>query len=160
MTFLEQCEQLGVKRSTAQAYRKAHPELTEEQILEYYRNKESSISFTEKCRRAGVNYNAANNFKLRNPNLTDEQIIEMISNQEPNDEPSLRSLCIKLGADYGNYNTYRYNHRDLTPLQALMYYSGKCYINWLGELVEVENYLIIHQDLMETLFVEDYRTMK
>ena len=34
--------------------------------------------------------------------------------------------------------TYRYNHRDLTPLQALMYYSGKCYINWLGELVILE----------------------
>ena len=57
MTFLEQCEQLGIKRGTAQAYRKAHPELTEEQILEYYRDKEYNTSFTEKCRRASGNYN-------------------------------------------------------------------------------------------------------
>ena len=72
MTFKEKCIQANIEYKRAYSYKYKHPELTEEQVLNYYL---TSVSFAEKCRQAGIGYRMASDYKKRHKDLTEEQVI-------------------------------------------------------------------------------------
>ena len=71
-TFKDKCSQLGISLSAAYKYKFKHPELTDEQVLEYYLNRET---FSSKCNRFEINYIKAHRYKSKHPELTEEQVI-------------------------------------------------------------------------------------
>lgn len=89
MTFKQNCLQANINYNRAYNYKYKHPELTEEQVINYYL---TSVSFAEKCRQAGIEYRRAIEYKRRHPELNEEQAIEEYSKSK--DKPSIRSLRI------------------------------------------------------------------
>lgn len=74
MTFKDKCEQLQISYSYAIKCRRAHLELTDEQIIEYYLTKEKE-TFKDRCDKAKIDYANASSYRQKHPELTDEQVI-------------------------------------------------------------------------------------
>jgi len=74
MTFKAFCTLNNINYETARKYRYRHPELSSEQILEFY-NQPQEQSFSDLCKKLNINYKKAYSFKQRHPELTDEQVI-------------------------------------------------------------------------------------
>ena len=72
MTFKQKCLQANINYNRAYNYKYKHPELTEEQVINYYL---TSVSFAEKCRQADIEYRRAIEYKRRHPELNEEQVI-------------------------------------------------------------------------------------
>ena len=57
-------------------YKRLHPELTDEQIIERYKHLDKEeLAFSKKCRKFKVNYDNALYYRKSHPELTDEQVI-------------------------------------------------------------------------------------
>ena len=54
-SFTDKCKKANISYNTALSYRRDHPELTYEQIFEYYLHKDKE-PLTKKCERLGLNY--------------------------------------------------------------------------------------------------------
>ena len=74
MTFKEFCATNDINYEAARKYKYRHPELNNEQILEFY-NQPQEQDFSDLCKKFNVNYKKAYSFKQRHPELTDEQAI-------------------------------------------------------------------------------------
>ena len=74
MTFKEFCVTNDINYEAARKYKYRHPELSNEQILEFY-NQSQEPSFSDLCKKVDVNYKKAYRFKQHHPELTDEQVI-------------------------------------------------------------------------------------
>ena len=72
-SFRSKCLSANINYNTAKSYKLRHKKLTDEQVIEYYKNK--SISFAEKCRQANIDYNKAKAYRYQHPELTDNQVI-------------------------------------------------------------------------------------
>lgn len=64
----------NINYETARKYKYRHPELSNEQILEFYNQPQKSC-FSDLCKKANVNYRLASNYKIKHPELTNEEII-------------------------------------------------------------------------------------
>lgn len=73
LTLSDLCKKSGLDFNKVNTFKHRHPELTEEQIIEYYKNK--PISLKEKGRLANVNYNTISSYKQTHPEITDNQVI-------------------------------------------------------------------------------------
>lgn len=79
MTFKEKCSRANIRYNAAMAYKRRHPELTDEQVINYYKSKIYSYkSSVEKCRQAGISHSSYEQYRRRYPKLTDEQVINRI----------------------------------------------------------------------------------
>ena len=81
-TFKHKCLEIGLEYNTVKGYRRLHPELTDEQVLDYYIQKYSikstknkKLGFKDKCNKLNINYHAACDYRRKHPELTDEQVI-------------------------------------------------------------------------------------
>ena len=74
MTFKEFCITNEINYETARKYKYRHPELSNEQILEFY-NHPQKQRFSDLCKKANVDYNKAYGYKRSHPELTDVQVI-------------------------------------------------------------------------------------
>lgn len=74
VSFRQMCIENSINYSTAYRYRSEHPELTDEQIIEYYKQPKP-LTFKQKCIYSEINHNTANSYRHRHPELTDEQVI-------------------------------------------------------------------------------------
>ena len=72
-SFRSKCLSANINYNTAKSYKLRHKKLTDEQIIEYYKNK--PISLKEKGRLANVNYNTISSYKQTHPELTDNEVI-------------------------------------------------------------------------------------
>lgn len=78
VTFKQKCIENNINYNTAKGYKLRHSELTNDQIIEYY--KQSKInqrtkSFRQMCIENDVNYKVAINYRSKHPELTDEQVV-------------------------------------------------------------------------------------
>jgi hypothetical protein len=72
--FKQQCEEVGISYSTALNYRKKHPELINEQVIQYLLTQKEK-PFRQKCLAAGINYNNAIEYRKKHPKLTDNEVL-------------------------------------------------------------------------------------
>lgn len=72
-SFRKKCINANINYNTAKSYKLKHKELTDEQVIQYYKYK--SIPFTEKCRHANIDYTKAKAYKYSYPERTDNQVI-------------------------------------------------------------------------------------
>lgn len=72
-SFRSKCLSANINYNTAKSYKLRHKKLTDEQVIEYYKNK--SISFAEKCKQARINYPTSNSYRRKHPELTDNEVI-------------------------------------------------------------------------------------
>ena len=82
ITFKYKCEQEGLDYNTVKGYKRLHPELTDEQVINYYKKKyidnstkDKKLGLKKKCIEANVNYQQVWNCKKKHPELTEDQII-------------------------------------------------------------------------------------
>ena len=73
VSLRQKCIKCNVDYEKARKYKYRHPELTDEQVINYYMQKEKS--FRQKCIDYNVNYNTAKTFRKNHPELSDEQVI-------------------------------------------------------------------------------------
>lgn len=71
---MQKCINHGISYSKASSYRYTHPELTDNQIIEYYKQKHQ-VAFAQKCIENGIETKRAYGYKYIHPELTDNQII-------------------------------------------------------------------------------------
>ena len=131
-SFKDKCKKANISYNNAITYRRNHPELTEEEVIQYYLAKEQS--FIDKCKKANINYENANQFKHRHPELTDEQVIQYYLTQK---EESFSQKCKKANVNYNTARVYKNSHPELTDEQVIIYYRPDLYINIFGELVGI-----------------------
>lgn len=134
-TFSNLCKIHGIDYNRARAYKFKHPELSEEESIEHYKETmKKHISLRQKCKEAEVNYKSAYAYKKKHPELTDEQVIEHFKLYVKIRYDKLITYCKKLGLDYDKaYNYMKYH--NATEEEAIIHYRPECYINWLGELI-------------------------
>lgn len=118
-TFKEKCKQAKINESLAGPYKRRHPELTDEQVIELYKN--GFITFRGKCRLANVNITAAESYKQSHPELTDEQVIEYIKNRLTFREKCRQANIVNITAA----EAYKHLHPELTEEQIIDYYVSK-----------------------------------
>lgn len=133
-TFKDKCIDAGITNTqAAQSYRQSHPELTDEQVIEYYMSYKEK-SFSQKCIDAGINpktgQSAKDSARKKGITLTDEEIIASIANRT-----KFIEVCKKLGLNIASCSSYKALHTELTDEQIIIHYRPDCWINWLGELV-------------------------
>lgn len=63
--FKNKCKENNINYSKAIQYRQSHPELTDEQVIEYYKNKVYAESIAEVCRKYNVNANSVVTYMSR-----------------------------------------------------------------------------------------------
>ena len=73
-SFKDKCKKANISYNTALIYRIDHPELTDEQVIQYYLTPKEQ-SFADKCKKANINYHTAFEYRRNHPELTDEQVI-------------------------------------------------------------------------------------
>jgi hypothetical protein len=116
-SFSDSCRQLSIEPRIALKYRSKHPELSDEQIINYYLSKRQGLALK---------------YRSKHPELSDEQIINYyLSKRE-----SFTSLCNKFEIDYSNAENYRWKHPELSDEQVIIHYRPDLIINIFGEIVE------------------------
>lgn len=75
MTFKQICDENNIDYQRARNYKNTHKELSVEEVIEYYRNKEKS--FKERCKESGISYSNANGYRNRHPEKSLDEIISM-----------------------------------------------------------------------------------
>ena len=75
MTFKQICDENNIDYQRARNYKNTHKELSVEEVIEYYRNKEKS--FKERCKESGISYSKANGYRNRHPEKSLDEIISM-----------------------------------------------------------------------------------
>lgn len=136
-SFVYLCNQYNINPSTAYSYRRRHPELTNEQVIEYYLTPKA-IPFKQLCIQYGVDWVEARDYKRRhnNKNLTNEQIIHYLLNTHKHTKKGAFSkLCKKYNIDYDKAKAYKKNNKDLTIMQVIQHFTPNSYINSQGELI-------------------------
>ena len=79
ISIKERCDRLELCYANVISYKRDHPELTYEQIFEYYLHKDKE-PLTKKCERLGLNYEQVRGFKKIHKELSIEQVIELFIN--------------------------------------------------------------------------------
>lgn len=79
ISIKERCNRLELRYANVISYKRDHPELTYEQIFEYYLHKDKE-PLTKKCERLGLNYEQVRGFKKIHKELSIEQVIELFIN--------------------------------------------------------------------------------
>ena len=69
------CKRLGISFRAVMGYKKEHPELDYDTIIEKYLQPKE-LTFTEKCVIAGIHAGSATSYRAKHPELTDEQVIQ------------------------------------------------------------------------------------
>lgn len=138
-TFKTKCEQLGLDYNMVKGYKRLHPELTDEQIIEYYiqkystsKNKDKKLGLKDTCRKLNINYQSLWRYKQRHPGQTNEQLIQYFLQPK---QKSFKEKCKQANIDYERARGYKKIHPELTEEQVIIYYKPECYINCLGKLV-------------------------
>lgn len=75
--FTEKCRQAGINHGNAKAYKLAHPELTDEQVIEMISNQETNgePSLRSLCIKLGVDYGNYNTYRYNHRDLTPLQAL-------------------------------------------------------------------------------------
>ena len=134
--FYNEIDKLGIKRSTASKYCLDHPELTCEQVLNYYRNR--GKSFKAKCKEYNIKYDKASSFRRYHKELTDEQVIGYYLDKEKElNKITFKQKCEDAGVDYKKACAYKMSHKDLTDEQIInIYIKYGDNINRMGSFIE------------------------
>ena len=108
-------------------YRKDNPDLSDEDVLRHYLNREliKNNSLEQRCIRLGISSVAAIAYKERHRNLTDDQIIEHYLKKLKSDSKSFRQKCIEHNINYSSAISYRANHPELTDDDVVKYYINE-----------------------------------
>ena len=125
------CKRLGISYNAVTGYKKEHPELDYNTIIEKYLQPKE-LTFTEKCVIAGIHAGSATSYRAKHTELTDEQIIQYYLTKE---KVTFFDKCRQAGISYNAAISYKQHHPELTDEQIILYYRPDCYINWLGELI-------------------------
>lgn len=125
------CKRLGISYSAVMGYKKEHPELDYNTIIEKYLHTKE-LTFTEKCRVAGIHYGSATSYRGNHPELTDEEVIERFIVKKRHME-----LCKKFEVSYEIFMRYKRKHPELTDEEIIIHYNKNCYINTFGELISM-----------------------
>ena len=84
MSFKDKCKEAGIKYDTAKKYRQAHRDMTDEQIIEYFKSKNKmnkGMTLGDKCYIYGLDVQTVTSVKNMH-DLTDEQAIEYVLNNK------------------------------------------------------------------------------
>lgn len=118
VTLADKFRELGVDPNTGYAYIQNHPELTREQVLEYY-SKPKEISLEKKLKEAQVGKRVYNRIKKENTELSVDEIIIKCQEYLKEQENSLTNLCKKHGLSIKNTYAHKYRHPELTDEQVI-----------------------------------------
>ena len=130
-SFKQKCVNYGINYETARKYRRNHPNLTDEQIIDYYlhsnraKNRVTSdgTSFRQKCDDFNIPYATARRYRSKHPNLTDEQIIELFKLSKKdrrkitakpvikNDSTPINK-CKAAGISHSAFRHFKYRNKD------------------------------------------------
>ena len=146
LSFGTKCRIAGIRRDTAKYYRKAHPELTDDEVIMHYVNKEKT--FRDKCREAGICTNYGEKYKYMHRELTEDEVIQCIlinrSSKTSSNKTStsyisrkhkeelkkhkeelkkhreeLKKLCNGIGVNYDYIRDYRRRYPNLTDEEII-----------------------------------------
>ena len=83
ISFRDKCRNAGINITNAEYYRQHHPELTDEQVIDWYKQRNGKVgrwasdseSLHSLCKKYEVNYQSAIAYRKHNSSLSNEQII-------------------------------------------------------------------------------------
>ena len=123
MTLKEKCMAANVNYINVLGYRKKHKYLTDEQIIEIYKQKKlKGKTFADKCREHDINYNTACKYKKNHPNLSDDDIIKYYTQIK---EKTFTERCIENNIHTGTALGFRRAHKELSDEDIIKYYLNK-----------------------------------
>ena len=124
-SFYQKCLDAGVRPDTAKYYRKAHPELTDEQVIEHYTSRK--MTFRDRCRQLGIDTHRAEKYKYSHRELTDDQVIEELIRLDNIKNlkyvnKTFRDKCRYHNIDISKAEKYKYKHKELSDEQIIEHF--------------------------------------
>lgn len=99
---------IPVRLQTVLAYASNHPELSHEEIIEYYRHK--PIPFKELCEQEGVSYSSLKDYRKKHADLSDKQVI--LKYKKEHNRKTFSDKCREHGVNPKRGLAYRHAHKD------------------------------------------------
>lgn len=125
-TLAYKCKDLEIPMGTIYKYKRKHPELCLEQIIEYYKNKkkdkEQIVLVADECRKLGISESTVYAYKKRHPELNYEQIIEYYKKKEK--RILIVNACEELSIPTNTMYAYKKRHPELSCEQVVEIYKN------------------------------------
>lgn len=124
-SFHAKCIRLGINPNSARQFKFKHPELTDEQIIQYYKDKDITNKDrlnAEQCKQLGIDYNNVRQLRFKHPELTDMQILKYYL-QKPT--KTFADKCREANINHNTARQYKYRHPELSEEQVIMYLVSK-----------------------------------
>lgn len=116
--FKQECLRKGINYGQALAYRRKHPEKTDEEIVALYSNDERTVKMF--CEKRGLSYIPFVNYKRKHPELSMEQLVDYYTNGKK--DKNLKSLCRQYNVNYGSACTYKHQHKGISDMDIINHY--------------------------------------
>ena len=169
-SFTSKCRRLGVTYGQYKYYERLHPDLTTEQIDEYFRQRllNGKDSFKARCERAGVNYDTACQYRARHSEISQEDTIRYFVSKRNNKllEQQALQRCKELKIPMKMFNNTRTDNPTLTYDEVIKlcletlskrpktfkYKCEKAGVNYPN----ARHYKVYHPDLTDEQIIEYY----
>lgn len=117
ISFAEKCRQYNINEHNAQGYKQRHPELTDEQVIEYYLTPKKQ-SFQSLCEQYCIKYNTAFGYKRKHPELTDEQVIDYFLSKTKKGKTFTEKLR-EHNISISRGRNYKQTHKNMTDEEII-----------------------------------------
>lgn len=113
----------GISYNKAKRYKQRHPDVTDDEIINIYKEKEEEgESFNDKCRKLGINPKNASRYREKYPDLTDEEVFSFYLDERPE---TFADRCKKEGVYYASAASYKNKHPEKSWDEVIEYCKTK-----------------------------------
>jgi hypothetical protein len=133
--FKKKCIESCIDPNKARQYQLEHPELTDEEIIEYILNRKKSdhSNLRKLCIKNDINAVSAINYQRKN-NCSDEETVKHLLKYKGTE--NFTNKCIRFNIQPEVARTYKSRHTEMSDEQIILHYRPDLIINIFGELVE------------------------